>query len=168
MSTALVASFSEMSAHELPGLHRFAVGVVGSTDADDLVQESLERMYVVWPRVHDIDRPGAYLRTVLVRLALREQRRARWRRETTTATPPDDTTGDPTQAVVDRLDLADLLATLTVKQRAVLLLRYIEDRPIAEVATVLGVSAGTVKRRSYDALERLRQHERLTTARRTP
>jgi len=44
MSAVLVASFSEMSARELPGLHRFAVGVVGSADADDLVQGALEPM----------------------------------------------------------------------------------------------------------------------------
>ena len=103
MSTALTASFITMSQAELPGLHRFAAGVGGSNDADDLVQAALEAMYLVWPRVHAIEHPGAYLRTVLVRLVLREQRRARWRHETVTAgarpsaarptAPPPRTTG---------------------------------------------------------------------------
>lgn len=168
MSEALVASFTDMAAREMPALHRFAVGVGGAEHADDLVQQALERMYLVWPRMHAADRPGAYLRTVLVRSALREQRRARWRRETLTASPPEDARVDPAEAAVDRLDLATMLADLTVKQRAVLLLRYVEDRPVAEVAAVLGVSDGTVKRRSFDALARLRQQGTSTPAGRTP
>lgn len=168
MSASLDASFSAMSSAELPGLHRFATGVGGIDNADDLVQAALETMYVAWPRVHAIEHPGAYLRTVLVRLVLREQRRARWRRETTTATPPDRGAADPTTASDDRLDLTSLLATLTVKQRAVLVLRFVEDRPVAEVAAVLGVSQGTVKRRSSDALELLRRQISPVSARRTP
>ena len=168
MSAALVASFTAMSHAELPGLHRFAAGVGGSNDADDLVQAALETMYLAWPRVHDIEHPGAYLRTVLFRLVLREQRRARWRRETTTASPPERGGTDATTASDDRLDLTKLLSTLTVKQRAVLVLRYVEDRPVAEVAAVLGVSQGTVKRRSSDALELLRRQISPVPARRTP
>ena len=168
MSAALEASFAEMSHAELPGLHRFAAGVGGSNDADDLVQAALEAMYLAWPRVHGVEHPGAYARTVLLRLLLREQRRARWRRETTTAHPPDRGTADPTASADDRVDLADLLSTLTVKQRAVLVLRYVEDRPVGEVAAVLGVSQGTVKRRSFDALELLRRQISPVPARSTP
>ncbi len=171
MSDALRGSFTDMCAREVPGLHRFAVAVAGNpTRADDLVQAALERVYVVWPRVHGLERPGAYLRTVLVRLALREQRHSRWRREQTTAEVPDLDRRDFEASAVDRLDLTALLASLTVKQRAVLVLRYGEDRSVAEVASLLGVSQGTVKRRTFDALNLLRQragHPAPTSPRRT-
>ena len=156
----MVESFSAMAEAEMPGLRRFAVGVCADPHrADDLVQAALERVYVVWPRVCEVERPGAYLRTVLLRLAVREQRLARWSRETTTGAPPEPETGpgsDLATETAGRLDLVALMAVLTVKQRAVVLLRYVEDRPVAEVAAVLGVGEGTVKRQSSDALARLR------------
>jgi len=69
----LVASFSAMAEAEMAGLRRFALVVGGESHrADDLVQGSLERVYAVWPRVHRMERPDAYVRRVLVRLALRE------------------------------------------------------------------------------------------------
>ena len=54
------------------------------------------------------------------------------------------------------MDLAALLTGLTVKQRAVVVLRYLEDRPVHEVAAALGIAEGTVKRQSHDALRVLR------------
>lgn len=169
LSQALVASFSAMAQAEMAGLRRFALAVCADPHrADDLVQGALERVYVVWPRVHDVEHPGAYARTVLVRLALREQRLARWRREASTDVVPDTGTAafgradgpDDLQTASDRLDLRGLLAVLSMKQRAVVVLRYVEDRSVAETAAVLGVSQGTVKRTSHDALALLRARAR--------
>ncbi|MGJ7441663.1 sigma-70 family RNA polymerase sigma factor [Aquipuribacter sp. MA13-6] len=163
LSAGLAGSFTAMAEAEMPGLRRFALGVCADPHrADDLVQGALERVYAVWPRVHDLERPGAYVRTVLVRLALREQRRHRWTRETSTPEPLDDRRTDPTDAAVERLDLTSLLRCLTVKQRAVVIMRFVEDLPLAEVADVLGVSHGTVKRQCHDALQRLRQQAHAT------
>lgn len=158
LSEALVVSFSAMAEREMDGLRRFALAVSADPHrADDLVQAALERVYLVWGRVHAIEHPGAYVRTVLVRLAMREQRLARWRREASTATVPESAGPDQTDTTSDRLDLHVLLGTLTVRQRAVVVLRHVEDRPVSEVAEVLGVSEGTVKRTSSDALALLRR-----------
>lgn len=181
LSEALVASFSSMAETEMDGLRRFALAVSADPHrADDLVQAALERVYLVWGRVHAVEHPGAYVRTVLVRLAMREQRLARWRREASTASVPESAGPDQADTTSDRLDLHVLLATLTVRQRAVVVLRHVEDRPVSEVAEVLGVSEGTVKRTSSDALALLRRRASAgppttgpaavgtTTTRRTP
>jgi RNA polymerase sigma-70 factor (sigma-E family) len=162
MRAELTASFVEMAAGQLPRLRRFAYAVCGDSHrADDLVQGALERMYVAWPRIHDVADPGAYVRTVLVRLAVRDTRR-RWSRELATAAPPEQAAPNHAARSVDRLDLGQALAGLTPKQRAVLVLRFLEDRPVAEVAAILGIAEGTVKRQTHDALRQLRKQ--LSTA----
>jgi RNA polymerase sigma factor (sigma-70 family) len=65
---------------------------------------------------------------------------------------------DATGSTADRQDLATALNVLTPKQRAIVALRYLEDRAVTEVAEVLGISCGTVKRQSHDAMAVLRRH----------
>ncbi|MGH8938324.1 MAG: sigma-70 family RNA polymerase sigma factor, partial [Actinomycetes bacterium] len=59
--------------------------------------------------------------------------------------------------VGERVDLARALAELTAKQRAVVVLRFVEDRSVGEVAVILGIAQGTVKRQTHDAVRRLRR-----------
>jgi RNA polymerase sigma factor (sigma-70 family) len=56
----------------------------------------------------------------------------------------------------DRLVLAEALAALAPRQRAVIVLRYYEDLTEKETAAALGISVGTVKSQARDALARLR------------
>lgn len=157
-ASGLRESFAALAAAELAGLRRFGYAVCGDWNrSDDLVQATLERMYLSWPRIHSIANPGAYARTVLARLAVSETRRPWWRRERVTETIPEHPSHDATADTVDRLDLAQALAGLTVKQRAVVVLRFIEDRSVAEVGEILGIAQGTVKRQSYDAVGHLRR-----------
>lgn len=158
MQAELEDSFAEMAAVQLPGLRRFAYALCGDWDrADDLVQGTFERLYVAWPRVHAVADPGAYARTVLVRLASSEARRAWWRRERVVERLPEAAVTDHASVSAERLDLAEALAGLTLRQRAIVVLRFLEDRSVAEVAGVLGISAGTVKRQSHDAMAHLRR-----------
>ncbi len=156
MNTDLEVQFRAMAGVQLVPLRRFARSLTRDPHrADDLVQGALERMYVAWPRVHTVADPGAYLRTVVVRLAVSESRRP-WRRERSTEALPE-AGYDGTAASPVRLDLARALAGLSVKQRAIVVLRYVEDRSVAEVAEVMGVAEGTVKRQSADAVAKLRR-----------
>jgi RNA polymerase sigma-70 factor (sigma-E family) len=155
MRADLEEAFRAMAEAEMAPLRRFARSLTRDPHrADDLVQGALERMYVAWPRTHTVTDPGAYLRTVVVRLAVSESRRP-WRREYSTETLPDrpyDAGGRGSQ-----VDLTRALATLTVKQRAIVVLRYIEDRSVAEVAEVMRIAEGTVKRQCADAVAKLRR-----------
>ncbi|GAA3604627.1 SigE family RNA polymerase sigma factor [Kineosporia mesophila] len=147
--------FQQMAQVELPRLRRFAYTMCEDWHrADDYVQGALERMYVAWPRVHGIAYPGAYLRAILVRQMLNEWRRP-WRREHSTDELPEagyETTGDADLG----LDLARALSGLSTRQRAAVVLRYVEDRPVAEVAQIMGAAPGTVKRHCSDGVVRLR------------
>jgi RNA polymerase sigma-70 factor (sigma-E family) len=151
-------AFAELASAELPGLRRFAYALVGDWHrADDITQAALERMYVAWPRLRDVADPGAYLRTVAARCAASESRRSWFRRERVVDVMPDQAIPDGAATAVDRLDLAEALSGLTVKQRAIVVLRFVEDRSVADVAGILSIAPGTVKRQSHDALAKLRQ-----------
>src|SRR6266516_5594451 len=102
--------------------------------SEDLVQEALGRMYRSWGGISRIDNPAAYAHTVLVRTFLSHHRRS-----SSTERPvremPDAPAPETDHAL--RVTLADALATLTKRDRAVLVLRYLEDRSVEQVAADL-------------------------------
>jgi len=122
--------------------------------AEDLVQTTLTRLYVHWPRVRRAGNPVGYARTSLTHTFIDERRRAYSRRET----PTDLITETPTRD--DDQDLAHTvlaaLSTLAPRQRAVVVLRHFLDLDIAETARVLGCTTGTVKSQNSKALDHLR------------
>ncbi|MET9935570.1 MULTISPECIES: SigE family RNA polymerase sigma factor [unclassified Streptomyces] len=123
--------------------------------AEDLTQETLGRMYALWGRVARIGNPAAYAQTVLVRTFLSHQRR-RSATERPLGELPDrvsEADGDPAL----RIALLDALAGLAPKDRAVVVLRYREDRSVEETAEALHVSSAAVRTRSVRALAKLRE-----------
>jgi RNA polymerase sigma-70 factor (sigma-E family) len=122
--------------------------------AEDLVQETLGRMYVVWGRASRIGNPAGYAQTVLVRAFLSHRRRRSAGERPTGALP--DTQAVPGGDPALRLTLLDALAGLPAKDRAVVVLRYWEDRSIEETADAMNVSSAAVRTRSTRALSRLR------------
>lgn len=124
--------------------------------AEDLVQESLAKLWFVWPRVSE-GSPEAYLRRTIVNGAISASRR-RWRGEEPRWDIPDVVSVEPES---DHIDLRDWmireLASLSVLQRAVVVLRYAEDLSEQQVAELLGISPGTVKTHASRGLARLRQ-----------
>ncbi|MGW3346565.1 SigE family RNA polymerase sigma factor [Nonomuraea rubra] len=122
--------------------------------AEDLLQTVLMRAARHWRRLAD-GNPEAYVRRALVNehTSWRRRRRA----ETPTAHPPDVGPGrDPGDQSLTRMALQRALMRLTPRQRAVLVLRYYEDRSVEETADLLGCSQGTVKSQTSHALGRLR------------
>ncbi|MFF8471010.1 SigE family RNA polymerase sigma factor [Streptomyces griseus] len=123
--------------------------------AEDLVQETLSRMYVLWGRARRIDNPAAYAQTVLVRTFLTHRRR-RSASEHPLAELPEGAPVDPDDPAL-RMTLLRALAQLAPKDRAVVVLRYWEDRSIEETAAALQVSPAAVRTRCTRALGRLRE-----------
>jgi RNA polymerase sigma-70 factor (sigma-E family) len=149
------ASFEEFVRADAQALLRGACLLVGDrSEAEDLLQEALERTFRRWGR-SVIDHPAAYVRTVMAHLAYdRGKRRVR----TVTMTAEHETAvADETRSVDDREVLLHALACLPPRQRVVLVLRYLDDRTERETARALGCTVGTVKRHASRALARLRE-----------
>ncbi|MGW1989888.1 SigE family RNA polymerase sigma factor [Embleya sp. NPDC001921] len=156
MAGASDASFQEFAATHSRRLFRTAC-LLTSGDwhgAEDLLQETLGKLYPRWRKVSRMDWPFAYAHTILVRVYLEQQRRKSSTERTTDSVPEraDRPTGDPEL----RLTLLDGLAALVPKDRAVLVLRYWEDRSVEQTADALDMSEGAVRVRAHRALDRLR------------
>ena len=122
--------------------------------AEDIAQTALVRTYAAWSRVRRDD-AYAYARKVLVNHVTDRWRR-RLREYPVGDLPELDGAPDLADEVALRHWLTGALATLTVKERAVIVLRYLFDLPEAAVAKDLGITVGTVKSTSSRALAKLR------------
>lgn len=152
------AEFSAFAARDGGQLLGFAFLLTGNRhDAEDLVQQALLRTAARWRVARQS--PAGYSRTVVLNLVRDRWRTGqRLRAETLSA----DLTAlpsavDAAAAVLDRHVLLDACRLLPLQQRAVLVLRYWEDRSVEETAAVLGCTAGTVKSQTHRALARLRE-----------
>ncbi|MCO8270017.1 SigE family RNA polymerase sigma factor [Actinoplanes sp. TRM 88003] len=138
------------------GLLRVAYLLTGDRHAaEDLLQEVLEQMYVRWRRIHGA--PEAYARRALVNRATNRWRSRARRPETPLDAQHEQPGPDHGEDVALRSAVLDALRELPAKQRAAVVLRYLDDLPVHEVAAALGCSEGTVKSNASRGLERLRQ-----------
>lgn len=135
----------------------FAFLLVGNRhDAEDLAQQALLRTAGRWSAARRS--PAGYSRAVLLNL-VRDRWRAQQRQHAETLSPdltalPSAT--DAAASVLDRQSLLRACHRLPLQQRAVLVLRFWEDRSVAETAALLGCTAGTVKSHTHRALAALR------------
>ncbi|MFI7012316.1 SigE family RNA polymerase sigma factor [Streptomyces sp. NPDC050145] len=150
-------SFREFVANRSSALLKTAVLLSGGDRhaGEDLLQNALIKVAGRWHRVED---PEAYVRQVLYRQQI-SRWRLKWpRREVSYGEVPDTpATGDGGTASAElRIVLSAALSRLTPRQRTVLVLRYFEDLPEADVARLLGCSVGTVRSTTHRSLARLR------------
>ena len=150
-------TFQEFAASRLPAVLAFAAVLTGQrATAEDIAQEVLIRAYARWDTIGGLDRPEFYVRKMVLNEFLS------WRRRSWRLIP----SGDPAAAADGASDLADqyaeraaLLAEigkLPRRQRAVIVLRYYEDRSDAEIAELLGCRPATVRAYASRALTALR------------
>ncbi|MGY1806862.1 SigE family RNA polymerase sigma factor [Blastococcus sp. SYSU D00669] len=120
--------------------------------AEDLVQTALLKTYRHWGRISARGEPTAYVRRVLVTTHTSWRRRLSSTEQVIEAVPD---RAERPQADRDEQLLA-ALRTLPPRMRAVVVLRFYEDRSEADTAELLGCSVGTVKTQSSRAVARLR------------
>jgi RNA polymerase sigma-70 factor (sigma-E family) len=157
MRQVLADQYAEFAAARAGHLYRSAcLLTAGDTHlAEDLVQETLGRLYISWHRVTRVGNPAGYAQTVLTRTFLAHQRR-RSSKERATDSFPEQVYAEHSDVPL-RLTLLEALARLPAKDRAVVVLRYWEDRSIEETADAMHASSAAVRTRCTRALGRLRE-----------
>jgi RNA polymerase sigma-70 factor (sigma-E family) len=137
-----------------PGLLRTAYLLTGDEQrAEDLLQTALAKAWFSWRRIEW--EPEPYVRRILATTSASWWRR-RWVGETPTSELPETGAATESDRVDARSDLWRALRRLPPRQRAVVVLRYLEDRSEAETAQLLACSPGTVKSQAAKALAKLR------------
>jgi RNA polymerase sigma-70 factor (sigma-E family) len=153
--------FREFVVSRSPALLRTAYLLTGDVHhAQDLLQTALLGTAKHWSRIYHRDQPDAYVRRAMYNHQARWWRQRAARPESPMADPPQQTaTGDHAEQIADRDGLMGALRRLPPRQRAVVVLRYYEDRSEAEVAALLRISLGTVRSQASKALAKLRVNE---------
>lgn len=154
--TADAEAFSEFISARSGSLFRTAYLVMGDYQlAQDLVQESLTKTFLAWPRLRDVRNAEAYTRRVIVTTSIS------WRRRKSFAERPADRLADPgipdpTSLLPERGELWEAVHRLPPRQRAAVVLRFCEDLSERQTAELMGCSVGSVKRQVSVALSKLR------------
>ncbi len=158
-------TFEEYFRLRRDGVRRSAYLLCGDWHrADDLAQTAFVRLHRRWHAIREPEAVDAYLRRTLVRAMIDETRRP-WRRERFVADAPEPeaagtagaaTDGGHADAVVTRHALVDALRQVPPRQRAVLVLRFLEDLDVSNTAVALGCREGTVKSQCSAGLATLR------------
>ena len=135
--------------HYEPIRRALTVALADPALAEDAAQDAFARAYVHWRTVSAMDRPAGWVYVV----ALRGGRRQRGRRVGVVPPAPEI---DPIGTLLERAALEPLLARLPERQRIAIVLRYLADLPLVDVATAMGCKVGTAKSTLHTALARLR------------
>ncbi|GAA0951975.1 SigE family RNA polymerase sigma factor [Kribbella koreensis] len=149
------ADFEEFASTQYAALLRTAYLLTQNrSTAEDLVQATLAKCWLVWKRIAH-DNPMPYVRRTMLNTYT-----AWWRRRWNSEYPTDDLPHTPTPnartEVEDRTDLTEALRRLPKRMRAVIVLRFYEDLTETETARLLNCSVGTVKSQANRALAKLR------------
>jgi RNA polymerase sigma-70 factor (sigma-E family) len=151
LSAAREAAFVELGSSMRPGLQRLAYSITLDTAlAEDIVQETLLQCFVNWERVEKAEQPRAYVRKICHRTAWRAMRRQSL---ILPSAQPESLQDDSSE---DRIVLQLALKRLPPKQRAVLVLRFLEDLSVRDTAYIMSCDSGTVKSQTSKALGKLR------------
>jgi RNA polymerase sigma-70 factor (sigma-E family) len=157
------AQFTEYVAARRSTLYRTAYLLCGDAhQAEDIVQTALAKVYAHWRRLDQVGEVDAYVRRIVVNAHLDDVRRP-WRRRERPGLDGYDVALAPGVPAEDSDALWTALRGLAPGQRRVVVLRHYWGLSVEETAADLGISRGTVKSQTADALARLRTALTTTT-----
>jgi RNA polymerase sigma-70 factor (sigma-E family) len=161
-------TYEEFLKQNSRSLLRFAVALTGDVGlAEDLAQDTLIKTYQAWPRIAGLDNPWAYVRRILVNEHVSWRRK--WSRIKPTAAVEvvDQSVRDFAEDVVDRDEVTVSLAVLPPRQRAAIVLRYLEGLSVPEIARTLGCREATARGYISKGLSAMRKTARPSLRERT-
>jgi RNA polymerase sigma-70 factor, ECF subfamily len=139
-----VASFDDIYQREYPGLVRLAFVLTGRLDvAEELVQDAFEAAHRKWLRLEEYDRPGAWVRRVVLQRCIGRHRRLAV--ETRALIRMSGERERSAEIVIADQDLLVAIRSLPTRQAQVVALVLLEDRSIDDVADLLGCSTATTR-----------------------
>jgi RNA polymerase sigma-70 factor, ECF subfamily len=137
-----VLDFGEFYGATAKRIVRHAYALTGNiSDAQEVAQEAFARAWQRWDKVRDFDSPEAWVRRVATNLATSRFRRDRVARAAAWQLTP----VNVAEISPDTVALVAALKTLPERQRAVLVLHYLADLPISQIAAELDCPVGSVK-----------------------
>lgn len=152
-----VEAFSALARNAIPRLHATALRIIRDQDgADDATQQALIAAWDHLPGLRDPDRFDAWTYRLVVHAASKEVQRATRFGHVRAVTPFDAAGPDASDDIGRRDELERAFRRLTPEHRTVLVLHHYADLPLAEIADILGIPAGTVGSRLHNAAQRLR------------
>ena len=150
-------AFGQLAALEVDRLHAIASLLLRDPHlAEDAVPEALVRCWRQLPRLRDVERFDGWLYRILMRTTADEFGRRRRHEGAVQAIRMEPTAPDAAAGLADRDELENGFRRLSLEHRAVVVLHHYADLPLTEVATVLGIPAGTAKSRYFYAMAALR------------
>jgi RNA polymerase sigma factor (sigma-70 family) len=153
--TERAQAFLRLADHHLDAAYRLARAILrDSTDAQDATHDAFEQAWRKWSTLRDPERFEPWFDRILVNTC-RDRLRSGRRQATDISVEVAISAGDPFAQAHDRDVLANAIATLPPDHRVVVALRYYRDLPVEEIASRLGIPAGTVQSRLHYALKRL-------------
>lgn len=157
--------FSDWARDEAPGLLRRArLLCLDAQHAEDLVQDTLVRMYLHWSRIDADGSPVGYAhRTMFNLFVTGRRRRSNHERPVAELAEGVPATGVAADAVNLRLDLQAALGALDPMERAVVVARYVDDRSVTDIARLFDRTESWVKSITHRAVLKLRRSPALVT-----
>lgn len=156
-----VAAFDRLMEPHLAHLYRLATAMVGPEEARDVTQETMVSAWRELGRLKQPDRLDSWLRSILLNRA-RNVLRTRKRHPAVTFDPQFGHGAglfeEPISGLHGRWAVEDALALLRPDERAVIVLHYLADLTLRQVAEALAIREGTAKSRLHAGLRVLRRH----------
>jgi RNA polymerase sigma factor (sigma-70 family) len=150
VSSETDAEYDLLFTIEFPAVMRTVYLILHDLDrAEDVVQDAFVQLLKHWKKVSRYDRPGAWVRRVAIRLAMDSMQRERMRSLLERKVEP------PRMPIPADVDVLRAIRDLSGMQRAAVVLFYFEDRPLAEVADMLGCTESTARVHLHRARKRL-------------